>query len=82
MTKPYDFEFISNYQGASDYRLFIDGKPDTRITAHADRRCTYSDGSPLLKAELAAFNEFRRVEHGKALEKHGAEFVPPFVEYF
>ena len=76
----YDFEFISHYDGQSDYRIWIDGKPDTRLCV-ADRRCFYADGSKVLKAELDAFNAMRRAEHAKAVAKFGRDEIGDFREY-
>lgn len=77
----YDFEFISHYDGVSDYRLYIDGKSDTRFKVEvATRRCFYQDNSRALKAELAAFNNMKREEHAKAKAKY-PDLVGEFEEY-
>jgi len=73
----YTFEFISVYQGETSYRLYIDGKSDTRISTK-NRKCYYSDKSPLLPAKLKAFNDMKRAEHEDALAKYPdiGEFIP------
>lgn len=77
----YSFEFLSNYDGVSDYRLYIDGKPDTRFRVEvATRRCFYQDNSRALGAEVKAFNEWKRAEHAKAKAKY-PELVEEFQEY-
>jgi len=77
----YAFEFISNYDGVTDYRLYINGKPDTRFCVSLARECFYSDGSAALASEVAAFNADRRENHAQAVEKYGVESVGPFVPY-
>lgn len=77
----YTFEFISAYQCQSEYRIWRDGKSDTRISVK-DRACFYSDLSPILKAELQAFNEWKAADHAKACAKYGAETVGEFVPYY
>jgi hypothetical protein len=76
----YNFEFLSAYQGVTHYRLYIDGKSDTRIHVR-DRTCKYADGSKLLKAELDAFNAWRREIYAEAMEKHGANVVEDWEAY-
>ena len=77
----YAFEFISNYDGVTDYRLYINGKPDTRFCVSLARECFYSDGSAALASEVAAFNTDRRENHAQAVEKYGVDAVGPFIEY-
>lgn len=77
----YRFEFISNYDGVSDYRLWINGKPDTRLCVNLKRECFYSDGSPALAAEVEAFNAERLENHRQAVERFGLEAVGPFQPY-
>lgn len=51
------FEFISTYNGRADYRVYIDGRSNTRITANQeDRTLSYGDGSPVIAKEVHAFN--------------------------
>ena len=77
----YEFKFLSNYDGISDYRLYIDGKPDTRFKVEtATRRCFYQDRSRTLKAELQAFNVMKRAEHVKAKDKY-PDIVGELLEY-
>ena len=70
--KRYSFEFISLYRGIADYRIYVDGKSDTRISVE-NNVARYCDGSGLLKAELSAFNDFKRSEFEMAIEKCGKE---------
>ena len=77
----YRFEFISNYDGVSDYRLWINGKPDTRFCVNLKRECFYSNGSPALAAEVEAFNADRLENHRQAVARFGLESVGPFQPY-
>ena len=70
MTK-YTFEFISNYNGWSDYRLYIDGRSDTKIRLHdATGRLSYADGSGVLLKEVKAFAEMKEAQRLAALAKY------------
>lgn len=77
----YTFEFISNYDGVSDYRLYINGKPGPRFCVNLDRECFYTDGSPALKDEVEAFNADRMKNHATAVAKFGADAIGQFIEY-
>lgn len=77
----YRFEFISNYDGVSDYRLFINGKPDTRFCVNLNNECFYSDNSPALRKEVEAFNEKQIANHAEAVARFGTEVVGPFRPY-
>lgn len=73
------FEFISNYDGVTDFRLYKRGQSDTRIRVQGNV-CTYSDGSSLLRDELAAFNSQMRAKHDAARLAY-PEHAPEFAEY-
>ncbi len=77
----YEFDFISNYDGVSDYRLYIDGKVDTRFKVEsATRRCFYNDMTRrVIGDELHAFNAMQRTKHEIAKLKYPD--IEPFQEY-
>lgn len=76
----YTFDFISHYDGQSDYRIWRNAKDGGRLCVK-DRQCFYVDGSGAIRAELEAFNAFRAEEHARAVAKHGPEFVEPWTPY-
>jgi hypothetical protein len=78
--KTYAFEFISAFDGSSDYRLFVDGMPDTRFTlVHATSRLHYADGSPMLNREVQAFQEYKDEQLREALARYPEYKDEPFM---
>jgi hypothetical protein len=66
----FTFEFLSAYNGRADYRLYINGRANTRITVNRDRSLSYGDGSPVLKSELDAFNAMMATRWNEARAKY------------
>lgn len=65
--KRYYFDYISADSESTQYRLYIKGVADTRVTLHHEtRQVVYGDGSALLKSELDALNAQLRYEHNLA----------------
>ena len=71
----YIFEFISTYQGVSNYRRWHGGKDAGRMSVN-EQRVTGLSGD-----ELVAFNDFKGWEHQLAVERYGTEYVGEFVPY-
>ena len=65
----YAFEFVSAYDGQSDYRVWRDGRDDGRICVRKGA-VTYCDGSALLRVDLDAFNTWQKERHDLALSRY------------
>lgn len=76
----YQFEFISNYDGVTQYRVWRNGRDDGRIYS-ARNQLYYCDGSAVTLHECAAFNEWKRDEHSRAAAKFGIDAIGQFVEW-
>lgn len=77
----YQFEFISSYGGKSDYRLFINGRANTRFTVdHATNRLAYADGSAMLWDEVRGFQDFKDEQRREALARYPEYASEPFMK--
>lgn len=76
----YTFDFISNYDGVSHYRIYRDGNDGGRMCVK-DNTCYYIDGSGAYKPELDAFNDWMKNAHDAAVERYGVEHVGEWVPY-
>lgn len=77
----YSFDFISSWNGKSDYRLYINGRADTRLTLeHETDVLAYADRSPVLRAELEAFNDWIESRRLEALAKYPEYVAESFMQ--
>jgi hypothetical protein len=84
MATRYEFEFISQYDGRANYRVYRNGKDDGRIVLHQRKRTlTYSDDSRVLCSTLAAFNAWKADEFARAQvefpDMYGTETFQPYI---
>ena len=73
----YTFQFISTYQGETDYRIWRDGKDDGRLRIRG-RKVFYSDSSPALRCEVLALNAYLESQHAAAIARYPDLDIPAF----